>query len=494
MGDVSQGNLKVRSIRAAFWTSASSFADFFLRIGSIAVTARLIIPEHFGLFMMVTAITAILEQMRELGLSSATVQRQSITHQEVSNLFWINVGASVMLAVGLLAAAPVIAAYYRDQRLIALTACLSINTFLGGLLVQHQALLTRKLKMGVTAAIRLLASILSTVVCIYLAAIGWGYWALVAREIVRTIILVGGVWFCLPWLPSWPRRSVSVRPLLDFGANLTLANIIASIAGALDRFILGRFWGAASLASYRQAYQLITAPNDQILSPVYQVVHPTLSRLQSDPLRFRRYFSRLVMFVGLVTMPVSLFAAVFAHEVTLLLLGTNWSASAPILRIMCISAFIKQCANCTYFVLLTTGRSRTYRNLSILGNIASLAGMLAGVWWGPAGLALADVVVTYSLVIPKAYFALKGSSFALRDYFDTLTRPFIASTVMALSLYLLRPSILQFSSSNILAILFAGLVAAILLLVAWVIQPGGTAEFRSMYASLAESARRKAIA
>lgn len=492
MGAGTQGSLKTRSIRAAFWTSASSFADFALRIGSIAVTARLIIPEHFGLFMMVTAITAIVEQVRELGLSSATVQRQTLSHAEVSNLFWINTGTSLALALLLLAAAPLIASYYREPRLIALTASLAINTFLGGFLVQHQALLTRKLKMGATSAVRLSASVLSTGLCIGLAALDYGYWALVLREISRTVILVSGVWFCLPWIPSLPDRRVSVRPLLNFGANLTVANILSSIAGALDRFLLGRLWGAAHVATYRQAYQLITAPNDQLLSPVYVVVHPALSRLQGEPERFRRYFGRLLMIVGFVTMPISLFTVVFAPEVTLLLLGPEWTASAPVVRILSISTFAMQCANCTFFVLLTTGRSRMYLKLSLMNQTASLTGILAGVSWGPIGLAVASATGTYLLLVPKVYFALRESSFSMRDYFATLRRPFISSVVMGAALLALKPFLVQAIPSNTLCVLLASLCAALMVGAVWMLQPGGMAEIRMMVDSVLSSARRKA--
>jgi len=494
MGQDAHGSLKTRSIRAAFWTSASSFADFALRMGSIAVTARLIIPEHFGLFMMVTVITGILDQVRELGLSSATVQRQTLSHAEASNLFWISSGMGLGLAAVLLAASPVIASFYREPRLIALTASLSLNTFLGGLLVQHQALLTRKLRMGATAAIRLLASVLSTALCIWLAALDQGYWALVAREIFRSAVLVAGVWFCLPWIPSLPNRRVSVRPFLKYGANLTIAHVFLTVSGGLDRFLLGRLAGATTVATYRQAYQLVTAPNDQLLSPIYQVVHPTLSRLQSEPTRFRRYFSQLLMMVGIVTMPLSLFVAVFAHEVTLFLLGGNWAGSAPVVRLLCISTVGKQCASCTFFVLLTTGRTGLYRNLTMASQLAGLGGILIGVWWGPTGLAVADVVVTYSMLYPKVFFALRGCPFSLADYFGTLKRPFIASIVMALGLYLLRPLLVHGISSNSLCVIVAGLCAAILGGGAWVLQPGGIAEIRATFDSVISSAKRKAVA
>src|SRR5688572_21361094 len=85
-----RNDLRNRSVRAAAFAWAAGIGEMLLRLGSTAVLARLIIPEHFGLVMMVTAVTAMADQFRDLGLSTATVQKEIITHAEVSNLFWIN--------------------------------------------------------------------------------------------------------------------------------------------------------------------------------------------------------------------------------------------------------------------------------------------------------------------------------------------------------------------------------------------------------------------
>ena len=483
--------LKARSVRATIWTSASSFCDFATRIGSIAVLARLISPEHFGLFMMVTAATAIVDQFRELGLSSATVQRATITHEEVSNLFWLNVGISSVLALLLVGAAPFIGDYYREPEAVGITYALALNVFLAGLLVQHQALLTRQLRMGNTAAIRLIASLVSTALAIVLAWSGWGYWALVWRELIRTIILVIGVWVCLPWFPSRPNRKVDVRQMVAYGANLTGANIFGSIAGAFDRFLLGRMWGAAPLANYRQAHQVLSAPCDQLLSPIYQVAQPALSQLQSEPERYRRYFLRLVSLVALITMPLSLFTAVYAKEVTLVLLGEKWGNATLALQILSIGTFIRQTVGCTSFILLTLGRSKIYLILSIVGNAVSLIGICIGVQWGTTGVAIADVAATYLMVFPRLRWNFKGSPVKVRDYLRTLVRPLVSTLAMTLGLLVLRPAMGAYLHSPFTSVALGSTVGLVIFATVWLILPGGYTETRSMTNDLLSAVRKK---
>jgi PST family polysaccharide transporter len=135
----------------------------------------------------------------------------------------------------------------------------------------------------------MLASVISTVVAILLAWKGFGYWALVWREVVRSVLLAAGMWICFPWIPGLPCRKTDVRGLLGFGVHLSAANISAAIGGGADRFLLGRFCGAGPVAMYRQAYQLLVLPMEQLISPIYQVTQPGLSMLQTEALRYRRF-------------------------------------------------------------------------------------------------------------------------------------------------------------------------------------------------------------
>jgi len=55
------------------------------------VLARLLAPKDFGLVGMVTAFTGVLGLFRDFGLSSAAIQRDIVTDEQLSTLFWINI-------------------------------------------------------------------------------------------------------------------------------------------------------------------------------------------------------------------------------------------------------------------------------------------------------------------------------------------------------------------------------------------------------------------
>jgi O-antigen/teichoic acid export membrane protein len=483
-----RGDLRTKSVRATMFAWSAGLGDFALRFGSTAVLARLVLPEHFGLVMMVTALTSIADQFRDLGLSTVTVQRKDITYEEVSNLFWINVTAGLLIAMMVCAAAPLLAAYYNEPRLIVPTCILATNFVWGGLMVQHQALLARRLKLGHTSSIRLLSSLVSTSLALALAWNDFGYWALVWREVVRCVLLTVGMWVAFPWVPGLPSRKTNVWKLVTFGADLSLGNIIVSISATIDRFLLGRFWGAAPVALYRQAYQLLVLPSEQLLSPVHNVTQSGLSILQADASGFRKFYGKILTIACAVAMPVSLFVAVYSTEITRVVLGHQWAASAPLLLILSLSNFIKHPMATTTLVLIAQGRSRMYLRLVLLETAVAVSFMCIGVNWATTGIAYAEVATTYVLIAPRVYFTFKGSPVTVTSFFAMMARPAAASVVMAVVLMVLRQSLPAIGAPAVLAT--AAVTAALVFPIAWMLLPGGRKDMVALLSDIRSAAMK----
>ena len=475
-------DLKRRSIRAFAFIISSQAVMFVLRIGSTAILARLLVPEHFGLFMMVTAITAIAEQFRDLGLSTATIQRPSITYGEVTNLFWINVAAGLSLALATCGTAPLIAAYYQDSRLTSIAAALAITFVLGGLTVQHEALLSRQMKQGQKSLVHLGAFLMSSVLAVVLAVQGFGYWALVWREVVRSVLVVIGVWILCPWAPGWPDRTTNVRGLLGFGSGLTATFILGNVVGSLDRLLIGRAWGPTPVAFYRQAYQLVVTPMNQLMGPLYQVALPGLSMLQSDDARFQRYFCRLVSVVAMVSMPLSIFLAVYAEDITQLVLGEQWLGAANFFRIFAVAGFFRSVRATIGFVLVSRGFSGQLLRLAAADCLLTVSLMTIGLGWGPEGVAMGEaiaVMVTFGVYV---VYSFRGSPVSIAAFFSTLVRPAAASFLMGATLLVVHT--ITDLQSPILAVSTGSASGVIALAFAWLIMPGGKTEISTLASDL----------
>src|SRR5271157_3455860 len=173
-------DLKERTIRGGLARLCAQAANFLLRLVSLMVLARLLGPKDFGLVGMVTAFTGVLSLFRDFGLSSAAVQRATVSEEQVSTLFWINILVGALLGLVSVAMAPAIAAFYHEPRLSAVTIVLATGFLFNAAGVQHGALLQRELRFTTLAVVNTVALMLGTGIAIGGAKAGYGYWALVA--------------------------------------------------------------------------------------------------------------------------------------------------------------------------------------------------------------------------------------------------------------------------------------------------------------------------
>ena len=103
-----ENELREKTMRGGLAKVCSQVASFVLRLGSLMILGRLLSPKDFGLVGMVTAVIGVLNLFRDFGLSTATIQRATVTEEQTSTLFWINILIGGVLGVLSVVMAPVI--------------------------------------------------------------------------------------------------------------------------------------------------------------------------------------------------------------------------------------------------------------------------------------------------------------------------------------------------------------------------------------------------
>src|SRR5215471_7068515 len=232
-------DLKEKTIRGGLARLCAQAANFLLRVGSLMVLARLLGPKDFGLVGMVTAFTGVLTLFRDFGLSSAAIQRTTVTEEQISTLFWINVLVGAVLALLAIALAPVITTFYHEPRLFKVTLALATVFIFNAVGVQHGALLQRQMRFTTLAVINTISLVVGTVIAIGGAKAGYGYWALVAMTVAFPLINTIGCWLTADWVPGRPRKGAEILSMMRFGGTVTLNSLVAYIASNFEKVLLG---------------------------------------------------------------------------------------------------------------------------------------------------------------------------------------------------------------------------------------------------------------
>ncbi|MBD3236127.1 MAG: oligosaccharide flippase family protein [Candidatus Eisenbacteria bacterium] len=477
--DWAASDLRRAALRGGTITLVAQGIRVALIMGATMVLARLLRPSDFGLVAMVAVVIGLVSMFKDMGLSMATVQREQISRAQVSTLFWFNAAVGVGLTLLLAALSPLIAWIYGEPRLAGISMTLGLAFLFGGLTVQHQALLRRRMQFGRLAAAEVGGMLFSVIVAIVAALLGAGYWALVVRQVALALGIAAGVWLMCGGRPGPPRRRAGVRSLLGFGGHLTASNLANYLSRNLDKALIGWRWGAEPLGFYSKAYQLLLLPIHQVNAPVTSVAIPTLSRLQSDPSRYRAYYRRGILLLVAVGMPVVALLCAEAQRAVQVLLGSQWSEAVPLFRVLAPAAFVGTFNVATGWVYISTGRTDRQMRWVLFSTALTLIAFAIGLRWGAMGVAVACSASFVLLRYPGIVYCFRAAPVTQADLFGALWRPAVASLSAAgliwFSHHLPLP---RFGALP--ELIAAGLIYGLLYLGIWHLLPGGRAQLRDI--------------
>ena len=474
-----KADLKERSVRGGAVTMTAQVIKFLLYTGSVVVLARLLTPQDYGLVAMVTAVSGFVALFKDMGLSMATIQKAEINHSQVSTLFWINVAVSFVLALILAVVAPIISWFYKEPKLTGITLALAGTFVFSGLTVQHQALLRRQMRFSVLAVIEIGSMGIGIATGIVLAWYGAGYWALVGLSAATALSNVALVWVFCGWRPGLPVRRAGILPMVTFGGHLTGFGIVNYFARNFDNILLGRFYGADVLGLYSRAYNIMMLPLSNITWPMTSVAMPALSQIQNDPVRYKKYYIKLVTLLAFITMPLMVFLFVCADEVIGLLLGGQWSGAVDIFKILCIAAFIQPVAGTVGLVLVSLGQSKRFFTFGTINSIFIVISFILGLPWGAIGVAVAYTVATYVLLAPILWYCFRRSPISITDFFSAISLPVVAGLCMGAAIFA-GYSFLA-NQPDIVVVGACFVIGLLTYLLALVLMPGGRKTLREFF-------------
>jgi PST family polysaccharide transporter len=438
-------DLKNRSIKGGFSTIVGQMFSFLLSIASTIIMARLLLPGDYGLVAMVTAVTGFVAIFNDLGLSAAVIQRPEINQQQVSAVFWINIGISFAIAVIIAILAPLLVHFYTEPRLLNITLVFAASIFISGLSIQHSALMKRQMRFKQLSYVQIGSAAASLLIGLYMAWAGFGYWAIIATTVLNAAFSSIALWIVCDWRPGFFIKADKVNSFLKFGAGMTGFDLVNYFSRNMDNVLIGKFVGSAALGFYSKAYQLLMLPITQLRNPLNAVALPVLSSLNNDPDKYRSFFKRYLFTLAFFCMPLVMYSAIFSDELIGVILGKQWAPAAVIFQLLAIASFIQPVASTQGLVLITTGKSKRYFLIGLVNSIIVVAGFYIGVQWGVKGVAISYAVVMYAGFIPFLYLSLKGSPMTVSLFLKEITFPIMFSLISGLAMFLFKKSCIHLS-------------------------------------------------
>lgn len=422
LSGVGSSKLRGQAVRGAGATVFASGLSLALQVVTTVMLARVLSPADFGVVTMVTTFSFLLVNVGANGLTEAIIQCEEIDRYTASNLFWLNAGAGMVVALVFAACGSLLAGFYRNPLVANVAVAVSVQILIAGASVIHLALLKRAMRFGATSFNEVFARAAYSAVAFLLALKGWRYWALVAGLIAHGLSTTIGAWWLCRWIPSPPQRTGKTVAAVRFAAKVYGRFCLGYSMQNIDNLLVGWRFNAVALGFYKKAYDLFTLSGSQLTSPLNNVALAALSRLNHDHVRFRRYLANSLGMIAFAGMAMSADLTLVGKDVVRLVLGPQWSESGRIFELFGPGIGVMLLCSTVGWIHLSLGKPGRWLFWSIVELSFTVSLFLAALPWGPSGIATAWSVSYWIFLIPGLWYAGRPIRFGVSAFVAAVWR------------------------------------------------------------------------
>ena len=443
-------SLKSKTIRGAAWTGFERIANQMVGFVVSIVLARLLVPSDYGVVGMLSVFLSISQLFIDAGFSSALIQKKDRTDADFSTVFWCNLVISSVCYLVLFIAAPWIAEFYHMPVLKNLMRVLGFVLVINATYTIQVTRLTTILDFKTQAKVSFANCILSGVVGVMMAALGFGPWALVTQSIFHSIFCSVAYWILTKWHPQLLFSTDSFKHLFAFGSRILAASCLHTLYTNISPIIVGRKYSAAALGVYSRADSLAALPGGIFQSTLGRVIYPILSSIQDDEQRLRAAYNKYLRIITSVVAPSMLLMAAISEPLIHTLIGERWLGCVPYIMILAVAWMVDPIVVVNLNMIYVKGRSDVVLRLEVVKKVIAIAIVVVAVQFGVIWLCVGRAVYSFIALGLNLHVCGPFIGMSFWRQMQEVWRIYASGIVAALSAYgvVVASKIMQTQSGN----------------------------------------------
>ena len=357
---MSEKTLKERTATGLLWGAINNLTIQLLSALIGIVLGNILDPGEYGMVGMLAIFTAIAATLSDSGFTAAITNLKQPTHREYNAVFWFSTLCSLLLYALFYFMAPLIAAFFHQPALVDLSRLVFASFVVAGIGTAHSAYMFRNMMNREKAIMNAVAIVVSGAVGITLALLDYSYWSLAWQQFVYICVIDLGRLYYVRWIPTLHIDLRPIREMFGFGSKILITNIMNQVNNNVLSFIFGRLFLPKDVGNYTQAAKWNTMGHSLISGTIQQVAQPVMASINEDGEgRQINVFRKMLRFTAFLSMP-AMFGLALIADFVVVLLGTKWADSVPLLRILCISGAFLPIQTLYQNLFISHGRSDTY--------------------------------------------------------------------------------------------------------------------------------------
>lgn len=432
-----EDNLKAKAVDGVLWTSIQRFSQVFVSFISGIVLARLLDPEDYGCIGMLSIFMLISATFIDGGFASALIQKKRPTQEDYCTVFFWNLGLSVVIYLILFLCAPLIAEFYHVPLLCNVLRVQGLVLIINALQTVLSNQLNKQFRFKKIAITLISTSIISLIVTIWLAYLGWGVWALVVQNILVALIPTLVYWTTNNWFPQLVFSIKSFKELFNFGFYMLLSSMVATIVNNIQGLLIGRIYNPVLMGYYSKAHSTEMLASTTISQVVSQVTYPLYSELQDGKDQMIVALKIITSLIAFVTFPLMFLLILLSKPLFILLYSDKWIQSVPYFQLLCLAGLAVCLQSANSQIIAAIGKSKVMFKWSLIKQFVGVSFVIIGLLlYGIKGMLIGMVMKSWLIYVVNAALVHKHVGYKLWAQLWDLAPLLITSIVAFGSTYL----------------------------------------------------------
>ena len=434
------GGLKEKAARGFLWGGLNNGAVQVLGALFGIFLLRLLSPSDYGKIAMLTVFANLASTLQESGFMAALCNLKNPTHRDYNAVFWFNIMMGGSLYVLLYLCAPLIADFYHDADLLWLSRYMFLGFFITSFGTVQRAWLFRNMMNKQTCIIAIVSLVVSNVVGILMAWLGYAFWGLATQSLLFVSCMVLMNWYYSPWRPS---LHIDLRPawqMFGFSSRLLLTNVVNTLSSNAFSFLLGKFYGAHSAGVYGNARKWDDMCSSSINGMLTGVAQPVMAQVRDNRERSRQVFRKMLRFVSFVSFPCMFGIGLISREFLLIFTGPKWEESAYLLSLLSIYGAVFPLLTLYGQMVISQGKSNINMYSTMALSSLILLGLVLLHSYGLYVMVFYFIGINVAWLFVWQYFAYRLIGLRLWEALsDVLPFLLLSAACMALTWWITRP-------------------------------------------------------
>lgn len=461
MSGETKGNLKQQTKKGLYWSFFNQFANYGMQFCVGIVMARLLSPSDYGITALPAVFMAVAYIIQNGGLSGALIRKTDLSEKDLSTAFYYSISVGIVLYVVMFFSATWIADFYNTPVLVPLIRVTALGFLWGPLGTPQNVILNRKLDFKTPTKISIISRIVSAIVGISMAFIGYGLWALVISGLLSSFLSLLMNWYVVRWIPKTGWSKDSFKYLWDYGNKMMASSLLDTLYNNIAPVFIGKFYSPAELGVYNRAQGYAMMPSQNVTGVIQGVTFPVLSKMQNDDEALARNYRRMLKATAFIIFPIMMMLSALAHPLVIILVTAKWESCVILLQIICFSFMWYPVHAINLNLLQVKGRSDLFLRLEIIKKIVGVSILAITLPHGLIVFCCGSVVSSLIALIINTYYTGKlinvGYFKQMRDLLPIVLLGLVMFAMIHLSNYLISNMLLQIICGGILgAIVYIG--------------------------------------